>query len=179
MEKRLTITDENVVDIISSTWRRFEASNPVPDSSPQSRVFIAWYRYALMTVGTALNGKIQANMDVLDGLFRRVYLPLSIRYGIVPSIADFSLFIGMDADTISSMANKPNTPAYTIYSGWMNIIKEFIIGNLSTESGSNINLIFVAKSIYGIHEEKNSDQTTISSRSKRSRDDIIAELGEE
>jgi len=165
--------------IINAAAARYEIDRPRPDARPQDRAFIAWYRAGLLAIGEQVKQLHIRNLTELDLLFRQVYLPHAVKNGVQPTILDFSLFTGINADMLTNMASKKNSQAAAIYNSWLSIIKEFVIGVLSTEPGSNINLIFIAKSIYGIKEDKNINTDNQKSTVKKSREQIISELGGE
>lgn len=173
------ITAENAANIINAALRRYELDTPRPDARPQDRVYIAWYRAGLLYLGEHIKALNITKISELDMLFRQVYVPHAIRAGVMPNIGDFSLFAGINADMLITMGNKPGTEAYNIYQSWIELLRQFVISNLSIEPGSNINLIFIAKACYGIHEEKNTDINTQKSTVKKSREQIISELGGE
>ena len=167
---------QDIKTIIETATNRYIAENPRPDISPKDRAFIAWYRASLLEIGNQVKDIGIRSLEDLDLIFRQVYLPYAIKNGIQPTIIDFSLFTGINADLLSSLGSKPNTNAFNIYNSWLSIIKEFVIGNLSTEIGSNINLIFIAKSVYGLTDSPKNEPIMPKQTTKKDRQSIIAEL---
>lgn len=171
--------DLNIAKTLSSAIERAIAEYPAPDTRPQDRVYIAWYRNMLHNIGTQIGDIKIRDIGVLDNIFRTIYVPLSLKLGIIPKIIDFCNMLNLNPDTIYSMCNNPNTPAYTIYSGWINICKQYVLANLTDEAGSNVNLIFVAKSTFGINDSPSANNTQNKRIMSRSRAEILAELGGE
>ena len=182
-ERKYTITSSTnneqtaarAVELIRAVIARYEQENPRPDARPQDRAFLAWFRGGLLAIGEQLKDLQINNLEQLDQLFRRVYIPYTIRAGIIPSIVDFCLMTNINPDSIAKLSNT-NSIANTIYNNWLSVIRQFVIGELSNSIGSNINLIFIAKSVYGLSDSPKHDNSTPRQIIKQDRQAIIAEL---
>lgn len=170
------IATGRAADLIAAAADRYAAESPPPDARPQDRTYISWYRAGLLEIGRTVSSLGISDLTTLDALFRRVYIPYAVRAGVMPTIADFGLFTGIDPDRLAAMDKRTNTVGYSIYQGWLNILKQYVIGYLSTEPGSNVNLIFIAKSTFGIHDDRQPSGAESARVSQRSRSEIIAEL---
>ena len=152
---------------------RYKTEYPQPDSKPQERSYIAWYRGLLLNIGQSLAETKLDSMEILDGLFNEIYIPLSLKYGIIPKVIDFCLMCHINPDSLSNI--KPNTVGYDIYQKWLNICKQYVIANLTDEIGSNINLIFIAKAVYGMSDSP--DRTASKPKiTARTREQVLMEL---
>jgi len=168
---------ETAADLIKAVCNRYEIENPKPDARPLDRACVAWYRGLLLSIGNQCKELDLKNVNDLDALFRRVYVPLSIRYGITPKINDFCLMIGTDYPVIDRLFNSTNNQSYkNIYNSWLLICRESLISDMVDNYTSNINHIFIAKSIYGLTDKPNTDGSTAKTVIKQDRQSIIAEL---
>ena len=161
-------------DMIRAAFDRYEAQQPRPDARPQDRAFLAWYRGGLLDISQQVQTIRLDRPADLDALFRRVYIPLSVRMGVTPTIADFALLLGVDPDQLARLKDNPST--INIYNGWLNILKQWVISTLSTEVGSNVNLIFIAKSTFGMSDAPGVVADHRRTITKADRETIIAEL---
>ena len=190
MENRLSVSNgkknlikERATSLIDSAIRRYENENPRPDSRPQDRVFLAWYRNGLIYISETIKELSISDIDTLDSLFRNVYIPFSLKNGVTPKIIDFCMLTGIDYTNIYTVINS-NTNTNSNYfkhilNNWLILCKEFLISNLSDESNSNINNIFVLKSVYGLTDQPKQDNSTTRNTIKTDRQAIIAELNGE
>lgn len=158
---------------IKASIERYESENPKPDCKLQDRAFIAWYRGLLLEIGKQAGQMKIKDLTELDYLFREIYLPLTLKNGVLPKIIDFCSMLHLNPDTLSNI--KPGTQGYDIYCSWLNICKQYVLANLSDEPGSNVNLIFVAKSTFGITDSPNANENK-SRITAKSREEVLKEL---
>lgn len=94
------------------------------------------------------------DIELLDNIFN-IYIRLCTRYSVLPSLEVFSFLVGINNGTFSDWADGQ----YRTSSGhgetvkkWKNICKGFTVNRLQNQTGTNANLIFVAKAAYGMVE---------------------------
>ena len=150
------LTDK-ATSLINAAVTRYETETPKPDCKPLDRANVSWYRGLLIFIGNMCKDLDIRNVQDLDSLFKRVYVPLSLRYGITPKINDFCLLIGTDYYVIDKLLNNSNNPIYKdIYNGWLVICRESLLSDKEMQPDST-------------------PKTAV----KRDRNSIIAELGGE
>ena len=170
------LTDK-ATSLIRSAVTRYETETPKPDCRSLDRAAVSWYRGLLMFIGDMCKDLDIRNVQDLDSLFKKVYVPLSLRYGITPKINDFCLMLGTDYSVIDRLLNNSNNPLYKdIYSNWLIICRESLIADMIDSYSSNINHIFISKAVYGLTDKETQAETTPKTAVKRDRDSIIAEL---
>jgi len=164
--------------LINGIVNRYEIENPKPDSKPTDRVYLAWYRSLLLYIGEQVKGNI-TDMDTLNAIFKNIYIPLSLKYGITPKVLDFSYLVGIDITVIYRYFNNPDNPkAFEIWQQWQQIARESIITELIDTPGSNVNSIFVLKAVFSLNDNPVQDNSPARIKAKRTREEIIAELVE-
>lgn len=163
--------------LISAAAERYEQEQPRPEARPQDRAFIAWFRGSLAQIGSAAQALQISTLAELDALFTQVYLPYTLRSGIPPKLIDFTTFAGLAPGALDINKANKNTALYSYIVSWENVCKEYLIAQLVDESGSNINSIFILKSKYGMREDTAPQQTADDQRTRRSRAEILTELG--
>lgn len=94
------------------------------------------------------------DISLLDNIFN-AYVNLCIKYNYLPTLEIFSFLVSINNGTFSDWADGQ----YRTSSGhgetvkkWKNICRAFTVNRLSNSPGTNANLIFIAKSAYGMVE---------------------------
>lgn len=164
---------DRIGDAITAAARRYEAQQPRPDAQPGDRVFLAWYRGLLIQIGQQIGQQI-GDVQTLDALFRQVYIPMSLQYGIVPKIIDFCLLTGIDYNTLTTGIN--NSAYNNILNNWNNLCKEYLLQGMIDNNSSSINHIFIAKAVYGLTDQPRQQAQQPGRITKTDRETIIAEL---
>lgn len=94
------------------------------------------------------------DIELLDNIFD-VYVRICTRYNVLPTLEVFSFLVGIERRTFTDWANK-KTRSATAHSDtvkkWFDICKNCTINRLNNQTGTNANLIFVAKAAYGMVE---------------------------
>lgn len=94
------------------------------------------------------------NIKLLDNLFS-IYIRLCAKYKTLPSLETFSFLVGIDRNTFTDWAMgryRVNTAHGSTVKKWFEICKSFTVNRLHNQSGTNSNLIFIAKAAYGMAE---------------------------
>lgn len=94
------------------------------------------------------------DIDLLDNLFS-IYVRICAKYKVLPTLEVFSFLVGIDRNTFTdwSMGRyRVSTAHGSTVKKWFNICKSFTLNRLHNQSGTNANLIFVAKAAYGMAE---------------------------
>ena len=94
------------------------------------------------------------DISLLDNIFN-AYVNLCVKYNYLPTLEIFSFLVSINNGTFSDWADGQ----YRASSGhgetvkkWKSICKAFTVNRLSNSPGTNANLIFIAKSAYGMVE---------------------------
>lgn len=94
------------------------------------------------------------DIELLDNLFS-IYVRICAKYKVLPTLEVFSFLVGIDRNTFTdwSMGRyRVNTAHGSTVKKWFNICKSFTLNRLHNQSGTNANLIFIAKAAYGMAE---------------------------
>jgi len=95
------------------------------------------------------------NIVLLDHLFD-VFLELSIKCYVLPTLQNFALMLSINPNTFSAWKNREYrnaTPEYSLaVKKWFDICKSRTENNLLQSEGGNINRIFASKVVYGMIE---------------------------
>lgn len=94
------------------------------------------------------------NIELLDNLFN-IYVRICAKYKVLPTLEVFSFLVGIDRNTFTdwSMGRyRVNTAHGSTVKKWFNTCKSFTLNRLHNQSGTNANLIFIAKAAYGMAE---------------------------
>lgn len=94
------------------------------------------------------------NIKLLDNLFN-VYVRICAKYKVLPTLEVFSFLIGIHRSTFTDWANglyRVGTAHGNTVKKWFDICKSFTLNRLHNQTGTNANLIFVAKAAYGMAE---------------------------
>ena len=95
------------------------------------------------------------DIEGLDNLFN-AYVRLCVRYHRLPTIQCFSWLAKISRTTFNNWENGVYRSSCEHYldtiKNWKEICKSFVIDELTNNSTTHINLIFVAKSAYGLRE---------------------------
>jgi hypothetical protein len=96
------------------------------------------------------------DINSLDNIFM-AYLKLNIRYNYLPSIEIFSIFIGVSHNLIrlwtdGEQRNTVSNLYMVTAKRWIDICKSLVVNRLTNKSGTDANLIFIAKAAYGMVE---------------------------
>lgn len=96
------------------------------------------------------------DIDGMDALFN-IYVRLCGRCSVLPTVECFSWLIGIMCATIKEWANgvvrADSSRKHGIFAKkWIDTCAASCVNRLSNQTGSNVNLIFVAKAAYGMAE---------------------------
>ena len=129
--------------------------NPDNAKDPEYKKIIADnFTDMIFYISDNINKPGNDDINLLDGIFN-IYIRLCSRYSVLPSLEVFSFLVGINNGTFSDWADGQ----YRTSSGhgetvkkWKNICKGFTVNRLQNQTGTNANLIFVAKAAYGMVE---------------------------
>ena len=94
------------------------------------------------------------DIALLDSIFD-TFVNLCVKYNYLPTIEIFSFLVSINNTTLSEWANgvtRANSSHGETVKKWKDICRSFTVNRLSNSPGTNANLIFIAKSAYGMVE---------------------------
>ena len=94
------------------------------------------------------------NIELLDKMFN-TYVRLCSKYHVLPTLEVFSFLVGINRTTFTDWMNgeyRTNSSHGNTAKKWFDICKNCAINRLHNQTGTNANLIFVAKAAYGMAE---------------------------
>lgn len=94
------------------------------------------------------------NIELLDKMFN-TYVRLCSKYHVLPTLEVFSFLVGINRTTFTDWMNgvyRTNSSHGDTAKKWFDICKNCAINRLHNQTGTNANLIFVAKAAYGMAE---------------------------
>jgi hypothetical protein len=94
------------------------------------------------------------DIKLLDNIFN-IYVRICAKYKVLPTLEVFSFLVGIDRNTFTDWAMgryRVSTAHGSTVKKWFNICKSFTLNRLHNQTGTNANLIFVAKAAYGMAE---------------------------
>jgi len=95
-----------------------------------------------------------SDIEGLDNLFD-AYTRLCVRYYKLPTIQCFSWLAKIHRSTFDDWENgeyRASTIRTDTIRKWKDVCKSFVIDELSNNSATNVNLIFISKACYGLRE---------------------------
>lgn len=120
------------------------------DTESVSDNFVAMIFYIADNIPKPSNDDI----DLLDNIFS-IYVRLCAKYKTLPSLETFSFLVGIDRNTFTDWAMgryRVSTAHGSTVKKWFDVCKSFTLNRLHNQTGTNANLIFVAKAAYGMAE---------------------------
>ena len=94
------------------------------------------------------------DIELLDHIFS-VFVRLCSKYHVLPTLEVFSFLVGIERRTFTDWANgrtRTGTAHSDTVKKWFDICKNCTLNRLHNQTGTNANLIFVAKAAYGMAE---------------------------
>lgn len=95
------------------------------------------------------------DINLLDNIFD-IYVRVCAKYRILPTLEMFSFLIRTHRSVLTDWKNGTHRASTSDYSDtvkrWFDTCRAFVVDRLSNQYGTNANLIFVAKSAYGMAE---------------------------
>lgn len=95
------------------------------------------------------------DIETLDSLFN-AYVRLCVRYNKLPTLEGYSFLSKVHRSTLDDWKNMRYRSSDIRYADtvkyWHDVCKSFVIDELSNNSTTNVNLIFVGKTCYGLRE---------------------------
>ena len=94
------------------------------------------------------------DIELLDKMFN-TYVRLCSKYHVLPTLEVFSFLVGINRTTFTDWMNgvyRTNSSHGDTAKKWFDICKNCAINRLHNQTGTNANLIFVAKAAYGMAE---------------------------
>lgn len=137
--------------------RLFELTDLYIDEKLQGdeEKLIKRFRELLFFIADRIERPDNGNIDGLDNLFD-AYVRLCCRYDKLPTLEGFSFLTKTHRSTFDDWKNMRYRASTTRYADaikrWYDICKSFVIDELSNSKAANVNLIFTAKSAYGLRE---------------------------
>ena len=94
------------------------------------------------------------NIELLDDIFN-IFVRICTRYGVLPTLEVFSFLVGIERRTITRWINgqlRASSTHSDTAKKWFDTCKNCTVNRLNNQTGTNANLIFVAKAAYGLAE---------------------------
>lgn len=94
------------------------------------------------------------DIELLDNIFD-IYVRICAKYKVLPTLEVFSFLTGIHRTTFTDWANglyRVSSAHGITVKKWFDICKSFTLNRLHNQTGTNANLIFVAKAAYGMAE---------------------------
>nr|DAG73372.1 MAG TPA: hypothetical protein [Caudoviricetes sp.] len=94
------------------------------------------------------------NIELLDNIFN-IFVRICSKYNVLPTLEVFSFLVGVERRTFNKWANgayRTSTSHGDTVKKWFDVCKNCTINRLNNQSGTNANLIFIAKAAYGMAE---------------------------
>lgn len=94
------------------------------------------------------------NIDLLDNIFN-IYIRLCTKYKVLPTLECFSFLVNINCNTFSAWLNgeyRASSSHSLTVKKWKDICRSFVVNKLTNKSGTDANLIFIAKAAYGMAE---------------------------
>lgn len=94
------------------------------------------------------------NIELLDSIFN-IYVRICSKYNVLPTLEIFSFLVGIERRTFTCWMNGQYRTASShgdTVKKWFDICKNCTINRLNNQTGTNANLIFIAKAAYGMAE---------------------------
>lgn len=94
------------------------------------------------------------DIELLDKIFN-IFVRICSKYSVLPTLEVFSFLVGINRSTFSDWMRgdyRANSSHGTTVKKWFDICKNCTVNRLNNQSGTNANLIFIAKAAYGMAE---------------------------
>lgn len=94
------------------------------------------------------------NIELLDNIFN-IFVRICSKYNILPTLEVFSFLVNINRSTFSDWMRgdyRTTSTHGTTVKKWFDICKNCTINRLNNQTGTNANLIFIAKAAYGMAE---------------------------
>lgn len=157
----ISIYKSDIVNVMDNYISSLPDPNMIYKSAVFSGLLDAIYKRLLKPIITRDNGLYNRSLDykVLDNIFRNIYLPLCTRYGIVPTIQQFSTVLCNISNSALSEIRKgyhrttgakvnPNDSA--IVQKWYELSESGLYSRAIQEN--SIGSIFALKAVHGMSD---------------------------
>lgn len=160
-----TITTENNIQVYTN--KLYELSDEFIELECNNDISNLNFRYMLFWCKNKIGYINKKDIYELDNYFM-AYCNLCMKYNKNPTIELFSLFIDINASTISRWlhgSNRDVTPEYKYHAQkWTNICKSALVDDLGNSDKTSVNKIFISKAIYGLAETTPTNNPTTPGR---------------
>lgn len=94
------------------------------------------------------------NIELLDDIFN-IFVRICTKYGVLPTLEIFSFLVSINRSTFSDWMRgdyRTSSEHGITVKKWFDTCKNCTVNRLNNQTGTNANLIFVAKAAYGMAE---------------------------
>lgn len=120
------------------------------------------------------------NIELLDNIFN-IFVRICSKYNILPTLEVFSFLVNINRSTFSDWMRgdyRTTSTHGTTVKKWFDICKNCTINRLNNQTGTNANLIFIAKAAYGMAETAPVQAAQQQGLPQQSREQIAAKYAE-
>ncbi len=138
------------------------------------------FRDMIFFIADRIKKPNNSDIEGLDNLFD-AYVRLCVRYHKLPTIQCFSWLAKIHRSTFNDWENgeyRSSAVRTDTIRKWKDVCKSFVIDELSNNSATNVNLIFVSKACYGLRETSPIPAIETKREQGRSPEQIAAEYGQ-
>lgn len=142
------LVDEYINTVLQVTPEEFDTQKEYKATVADSFVDMVFY------VHDRIPKPSNDDIELLDKIFN-IFVRICSKYSVLPTLEVFSFLVGINRSTFSDWMRgdyRVNSSHGTTVKRWFDICKNCTVNRLNNQSGTNANLIFIAKAAYGMAE---------------------------
>lgn len=142
------LVDEYITNVLQISPEDFQTAKEYKAAVADSYVDMIFY------IADRIPKPPNENIELLDDIFD-VYVRICTRYNVLPTLEIFGFLVGIERRTFTKWSNGQNrasTAHGDTVKKWFDTCRNFTINRLNNQTGTNANLIFIAKAAYGMAE---------------------------
>lgn len=142
------LVDEYISTVLQISPEDFSAQKEYKAAVADSYVDMIFY------IADRIQKPSNDDIELLDNIFN-MYVRICTRYGVLPTLEVFSFLVSINRSTFSDWMRgdyRTGSAHGNTVKKWFDICKNCTINRLNNQTGTNANLIFVAKAAYGMAE---------------------------
>ena len=142
------LVDEYISTVLQVSPEDFDTQKEYKAAVADSYVDMIFY------IADRIQKPSNDDIELLDNIFN-IYVRICTRYGVLPTLEVFSFLVSINRSTFSDWMRgdyRTSSSHGTTVKKWFDICKNCTINRLNNQTGTNANLIFVAKAAYGMAE---------------------------
>lgn len=142
------LVDEYINTVLQVTPEEFDTQKEYKATVADSFVDMVFY------VHDRIPKPSNDDIELLDKIFN-IFVRICSKYSVLPTLEVFSFLVGINRSTFSDWMRgdyRANSSHGTTVKKWFDICKNCTVNRLNNQSGTNANLIFIAKAAYGMAE---------------------------